>query len=355
MGQIFAVFRNTFLESVRQPVFALVLVVSCAIIAFIPAVAAHIYTFPAGSGMDKPAERMVADLGLATTLLSGLILAVLTSSSVIDREVKNKTALTVLSKHLSRTAFIFGKYLGVACAIALAATANTIFVLLTVRLGAVIAVGDPLDYGVIAGMILSILIALGVATFRNYFRGRAWIGSFAISFVVCIFFVFIIFGIFDKNYEFVLMPSHSLTGEAEDQSYEQHANAGITYDWDVARAGVLTLLAILVLSGVSVAASTRLETGGNLLVSGAAFVGGLTSEYLHGESLRPDVPPYLSAVADLWYATVPNLQVFYMSDALTRERPIPYEYMTSAGLYAASYILGMLFLASFLFQKREIA
>ena len=356
MGQVYAVFRNTFLETVRQPVYALVMVVSSFMIATSPALAAHIYTFGAGSGMEQSAERMIADLGLATMLLAGMVLAVFSTSNVINREITNRTALTVLTKQISRTAFIFGKYAGVAAAITIAATVNTVVILLTIRTGVAVAVSDPVDYGILACMILAPLVAITAATLRNYFRGRAWIGSFTLSLVAALLAVFAAFSLFDKDYTFVLVPAHSselhADGEAGHQVKEE---TSITYDWDVARSSILTLEAVLIIAGVSVAASTRLGTGGNFIVTSAVFLMGLVIEYFHTLAMDPAVPDLVTAIADLWYTVVPNLQPFWMSDAITREQMIPWDYMLYASCYAASYILAMLFAAAFLFQKREIS
>ncbi|MBN2711180.1 MAG: ABC transporter permease [Planctomycetes bacterium] len=355
MGQIYAVFRNTILETVRQPVYGLVITISCVIIATSPALAAHIYTFGAGSGLEKPAERMIADLGLATMLLSGLILAVFSTASVISKEVSNKTALTVLSKKVSRTAFVFGKYFGVATAITLATLTNTFMILLTIRMGAVVSVSDPLDWGVIIGMILVPLVAVLIATARNYFRGRPWIGAYTLSFIAGIFLIFCVFSMFDKNYTFVFIPADRIHSEEELASYEHEEKATTTYDWDIAKAAFLTIQAVLIMAGVSVAASTRVETGGNFLISAIVFIGGLTSEYFQGLSITHRWPLALQSLSKLWFTLVPNLQSFWMSDAITRERAIPFDYIMSVSAYSLCYIMAMLFLAAFLFQKREIS
>ncbi len=96
MRQIYAIFLNTLTETVRQPVYALILAVSCGMIALTPVTAAQIYSFRVTSGLDLVAERMIADLGLATVLLAGLLLGIFTSTSVISREIENRTAGTVL-------------------------------------------------------------------------------------------------------------------------------------------------------------------------------------------------------------------------------------------------------------------
>ncbi len=334
MGQIYAIYRNTFLETVRQPVYGLILMIGCAVIAMSPATGMQIYTFGTGSGLEKTETRMIADLGLGTALLAGLLLAVFCTASVISREIDEKTALTILSKRISRTAFVFGKYFGVSTAIAAAAAVMTAYLLMTIRVGAPVAVRDKLDWKAALAMIAVALAAVIFATARNYFRGRPWVGSFTLFFIPAVLALFLVYGLFDRDYSLVLRPD----------------GVGYfgAYDMEVAKAGLLTLEAILVVAGVAVAASTRLGMGGNFAVSACAYLGGMTTEYFL------DAYGYLPPV-QAFCRLLPNLQTFWMSDALTREETIPLAYVGTASLYAVGYIFAMLFLAAFLFEKREIA
>ena len=56
--------------------------------------------------------KMLKDCGLATILISGLLLAVWTASTSIANEIEGKTAMTLLSKPINRRQFIVGKYIG---------------------------------------------------------------------------------------------------------------------------------------------------------------------------------------------------------------------------------------------------
>ena len=96
--------KATTKEAVRQPVFFLMLLISAAILVlntFLP-------FFSLGEDV-----KMLKDCGLATILISGLLLAVWTASSSIAAEIEGKTTMTLLSKPLNRRQFIIGKYLGI--------------------------------------------------------------------------------------------------------------------------------------------------------------------------------------------------------------------------------------------------
>lgn len=96
--------RATMKEALRQPVFLLLLILSAALL-----VVNNVIPFYS-LGDDV---KMVKDCGLATILISGLILALWTASTSISDEIEGKTAMTLLSKPINRRQFIFGKYLGI--------------------------------------------------------------------------------------------------------------------------------------------------------------------------------------------------------------------------------------------------
>lgn len=96
--------RATTKEAVRQPLFLLMLVIGILLIVvntFLP-------FFSLGEDI-----KMLKDCGLATILISGLLLAVWTSSTSIASEIEGKTAMTLLSKPITRRQFVVGKYIGI--------------------------------------------------------------------------------------------------------------------------------------------------------------------------------------------------------------------------------------------------
>ncbi|MCZ6543854.1 MAG: ABC transporter permease, partial [Planctomycetota bacterium] len=110
-GQTLAIIRNTFFESIRQPIMLVVLVVATIALIF--------SNLLAGFTMEDD-QRMMIDLGLSTIMLCGTLLAAFIATNVLNREIENRTVLTVISKPVSRPVFVLGKYLGVAGALALA-------------------------------------------------------------------------------------------------------------------------------------------------------------------------------------------------------------------------------------------
>lgn len=100
--------RATTKEAVRQPVFLLSLAIAVMVLVlntFLP-------FFSLGEDV-----KMLKDCGLATLLISGLLIAVWTASSSVADEIEGKTAMTLLSKPINRRQFIVGKYVGIVQAV----------------------------------------------------------------------------------------------------------------------------------------------------------------------------------------------------------------------------------------------
>jgi ABC-type transport system involved in multi-copper enzyme maturation permease subunit len=121
---LLAIARNAFLESIRQPVF--VVLVLAGILALVLNVNLAAFTL-------EDDNKLLIDLGLSTLFLSGLLMAAFTATSVLSREIENKTVLTVVSKPVPRPQVVVGKFLGVAAAIATAYWLLAAVFLLTVR------------------------------------------------------------------------------------------------------------------------------------------------------------------------------------------------------------------------------
>ncbi|WP_373649988.1 MULTISPECIES: ABC transporter permease [unclassified Schlesneria] len=96
--------RATTKEAVRQPIFLL-----CMALALVVLLLNYVLPF-FSLGEDV---KMVKDCGLATILITGLLIAVWTASTSVADEIEGKTAMTLLSKPINRRQFVLGKYIGI--------------------------------------------------------------------------------------------------------------------------------------------------------------------------------------------------------------------------------------------------
>jgi ABC-type transport system involved in multi-copper enzyme maturation permease subunit len=104
MKKTYTIAITTARETIRQPLFVILLIgvfLFLLIIPFIP-----YFTF----GEDI---KMVKDTGLAALLLSSLFLALWTASNTVAEDIEHRTAITLLSKPINRRQFIVGKFFGI--------------------------------------------------------------------------------------------------------------------------------------------------------------------------------------------------------------------------------------------------
>ncbi|MHC4428635.1 MAG: ABC transporter permease [Planctomycetota bacterium] len=375
-GQTLAITRNSFFESIRQPILLVVLLVAALGLVF--------SNLLAGFTMEDD-QRMMIDLGLSTVFLSGALLAAFIATNVLNREIENKTALTVIAKPVSRPVFVLGKFLGVAGALVVA-TMLLAFVFALVELhGVRQTVRDPYHQPVLWFGIVAAFLGIGIGVWCNYFYGTVFSSSVIV----------ITTPLLGLGYLFSLMFDHDFDPQP----------MALSFNGQLWLAVVAVVLAILVLTAIAIAASTRLGQVMTLCVTLGIFVAGLLSDWVLGrhldsirqvwleraseEGLTTEVEqtrvvelasgevemktelievatvPLTTMASGLaerldyalsWvaYAAVPNFQVFWLSDALTQNHLIPGEYITLTLVYGPLQILVALCLAIVLFQRREV-
>lgn len=59
-------------------------------------------------------HKIIADMGLAAINLTGAIIAIFVGISLVNKEIERKTVYTIVSRPISRSFFILGKYAGLA-------------------------------------------------------------------------------------------------------------------------------------------------------------------------------------------------------------------------------------------------
>lgn len=447
--QLFTIARNTFIESLRQPVL-LILVLTCGIFQVFN-------TWSAGfaMGQTEAAEvegdnKLLLDIGLATVFVLATLAAAFISTSALSREIENKTVLTIVSKPVSRTLLILGKYLGVSGAIAMAVIPMLIALLWGIRHGVMSTAADTLDQPVLTFSLVALGLSLAAGAWANYFYGWSF-PQVSLSLLVPLCVV-----------GFVLTLAFNRTWDIQPLFTDLKPKITLA---------CLTLtLAVFVLTAVAIAASTRLGQVMTIVVCVGVFIASLLSNFFVGRyafqnqvigeiaqataatsletafdtpgqtytvvlknppalPLKPGTPFYygpnpsgfdlsvpafsalppeqfdedrilraetpsgvvVTKVDDLTitirhtgpaplrgvrppetddyvfagptrtrplllaaWAVIPNLQYFWLLDAVTQNRPVPGSYILMATGYAACQIGAFLCLAVFLFQKRDV-
>ncbi len=318
MRQFVAIAVNAFMELVRQPIYLILMTVSAGFSVFLAAV-------PYFGFGDDP--KLVKDMTLATTLLSGLLTAVLCASASVAQEIRTGTALTVLSKPVGRVSFLLAKFVGLAGTLTLITYTNMVATLLASRM-AFDAYGETDTQSLLIYFGLGLLAFL-IGGFTNFFLRRTFTSDAVGAFVVC--------------------TTAALFIVAKFTHLEKAFDGEAVVDWRLLPAGVLILFALFVLAALALACSTRLDTIPTLAICSALFLLGLMADYLFKGAA--DGGSWWAKIA---YAVTPNWQQFWLADALEDKKTIPWSYVGKATAYVAAYVGAALAVALALFEDREL-
>ncbi len=321
---LLAVASNTFTETLRQPIYTVIIGVGLIFMIFLP--------FLSMFTMDDD-NQLLKDVGLSTLLVSGLFMAVFSAATVITDEIDHRTVLTVLSKTVSRTIFIIGKFAGIAAAVILAQYFLGLVLLMIVRNGAPQTASDendPVVY-ILGTTFLAITLTIGV--FGNYFyRWRFSTVFITLGTILATLLMTILFFI-DHNWR-----------------YNPEGN---NLALDLLGHMSLTVMAVLILTALAIAIATRfglLVTLGTCLT---LFVLGVMVQYWIGPYVHEStgIVKYLSWAI---LAIIPSMNFFVASNAIYSDTVVPSTYISQVGVYSFYYIMAVLLLAISLFRHRDI-
>lgn len=318
---LFTLARNAFLESIRQPIHAVL--ICTAVLALVLNVNVAGYTL-------EDDNKLLVDLGLSTLFLTGLLMAAFTATSVLSREIENKTVLTVVSKPVPRPLVVLGKFLGVVGAIATAYWLLAMVFLLTVRhrVQSSVRAEDIFDGPVVTFGLSAILLTFIIAGLANYLYRWPFPSTFSLVAAVA---ATVAWGL-------VSCISRTWRLQTPLTDFDPQLSIGL----------VLVFEAIVVLTAIAIAASTRLGQISTLLVCIGVFLVGLVGEYFLSVAVAGR--RWLQPLA----AVVPNLQFFWPADALTQGSTITLGYFGMVTAYAACLVGAVMSLAVVLFQQRDV-
>jgi ABC-2 type transport system permease protein len=339
--QFLAIARNTFLECIRQPVALVMIVVGTLLI---------VLSNPFAAFTMQDDQRMFIDIGLSTIFTCGAVLAAFLATGVVNREIENRTVLTVVSKPVPRPVFVFGKFGGVVMAItAITLWLGVVFMLVELH-GTLPTVRTPWHQPVLTFGSMALVLALVGATWSNYFYGSNFTASLVTLGAILLTLAYLLSLLFKPDWG-----SETLSNSFRPELWKA--------------IGTL-LLAEAVLGAIAVAASTRLGQVLTLASVLGLFILGLLSDWLFARRIEqigamlakipPDQQHWLDAnhlelgVFRALQAVVPNFQVFWLADAVTQKKPIGLDYLQYALPYGFVLIAMSLAAATALFQRREV-
>ncbi len=321
--RFFAIFRTTLVETIRQPIYGVILVATALLLVFNVALAAFT--------LDND-NKLLLDLGLSTLLLSGLFLSAFSASGVLAREIENKTAMIVISKPVGRPLFIAAKFMGLFAALVWAYYLSFLVFVLCQRHGVLQSTSDPWDAPVLAFGFGSLVVSIVGAAFCNYFYGKEFSTTAILFLTPLLTLAVLAVGKLDEKWKVIDFASNYVGGQ-------------------VIIAAYLVFLAVTICAAVALAASTRLGQLMTLLICIGILFLGVASDYAFGQHAGT------SRWADLAYRVIPNMGLFWVIDGLsagTEATTVTWEYVGYVTTYAVAITGGMVGLAVALFERREV-
>jgi ABC-type transport system involved in multi-copper enzyme maturation permease subunit len=293
-----AIALSAFREGIRQPMFWVITLFAAWFMAGSPLV--PYFTF----GEDL---KMVVELCYAFTMLAPALFGVLEASMSVSDEIEGRTAVTVMSKPVSRRQFLLGKFSG----------------LLLSALFMTVMLGWLLIWVVLYGRWFTRMPAVPEVP------DPAWVGEWAQS----------------------LYPASS----AADMIH----GIGLWLNDALMALPQITIgfCQVMVLVAVAVALATRVPMVINLIVCLVVYyLGHLTP--IMTEVTRTQYR-LVYFVAQLFDTLMPGLDLFDVGTAIVREAPLPFVeygfYTLNVALYAAMYTAIALLFGLILFEDRDLA
>ncbi len=319
MHKLFTIAKNTFTETLRQSVYTIIIIAALLLFFISPSLA--VYTM-------SDDNKFLREIGLSTLFLSSLFIAIFSASGAVAKEIENKTITTVLSKPVQRPIFIIAKFLGVAAAVVLAHYICTIALLMAIRHGVLETISDTHDWTVLGTAAVIVVLTFLLTAFFNYVYDWKFSSTAVVLAGIFATFGIVFLSFIDRNWQF--------------NPQGNGINALDIYG------SVLLLLAAIIIVALAVALSARF----NIVVTLSACIGifllGLISDYTFGRF----------AETQLWARIgrflVPNLQIFWISDAIYEGSEVPLKYIIISASYALCYTTAILLFAIALFQRRQV-
>jgi ABC-type transport system involved in multi-copper enzyme maturation permease subunit len=281
--------RATTKEAIRQPLFFLLLLISAVVLV--------VNTFMPFFTLEDDV-KMLKECGLATLLISGVLLGVWTAGTSITNEIDGKTAMTLLSKPVNRRQFIIGKYIGI-------------------------------------------------------IQGVLWL-----FLPLSLIFSFVIF--YKVGYDQREM-SKEITAWFQTQQIVGGFNVPVPHPERLAVVTqilpgiVLSFFQVCVLTAISVAVATRLPMVVNLVVCFAVFVVGNLTPMMVAQGKTVIQNEVVTFIARLIATILPSLESFNIYAAVATGRSVPPSYLGISLLYGAAYAAAMILVAFVLFEDRDLA
>lgn len=328
-----AIARTTFLEAIQQPVAFLILLFSVTLTLIVPIFQFHHF------GEEG---RLARDSGLSCMLIFGMALAVGTAGRSVAGEIADGTAAAVLAKPVSRPLFLVSKWLGCVAAVLFFWVGQLAALLVSEHASAHFVMEeqftglltDPLALALAIG---GVGLALAAGAALHFFRHKRFGVSVFTGIALSQTLAAAATGFYDRANLWYL----SRGGAAVRFFYHSDLNLRAV------PAALLVLLGLLVFAALATALATRMRAGTVFAVCAGALLFGLTGDSLLAEG------GFFSA-RGLLAGVFPDLQHFWMCDAIAHGGRVGGAYMAAAAGYALTCCALFLAAGCLAFDRRDL-
>ncbi len=327
-NKLWGIITNSFTETIRQPIYGILMLVAAGLLVLNVGLVGYTLDISSDSGITGD-NKLLKDVGLSTLLLFGLFLAAFSAAGILSQEIENKTVLTVISKPVSRPLFLVGKFTGLAGALAVAFYLCGIVFLLTMRHKVLERSSQDFDLPVILFGAGALLISLIAAAFCNYLYDMQFSSTSIALAVPLMTLALALVALIGPDWKIQTFGKDFVDGQ-------------------LIAAMTLVFAMVMILTSVAVAASTRLGQVMTLTLCTVMLLTGLVSDAMFGQYREEH------AAARLAYWISPNLAFLWVTDAITQNNHITFQYVATASLYALLIVLAWLLIGVALFEKREV-
>jgi len=170
MAEIWSLAVNSWKQFVRDRIFYLVLLVALFLVGF---------SYLLATLTIVESRKILLDFGFAGVSIAGAFMGIFLGIVAVAREIENKTIYTIITKPVSRTQYLLGKFLGSFLVLLVAHIALAITLAGIVKMG-----GESLPMGYFSCCALILMestILLGVASFFSVFTSTILASGFSFA------------------------------------------------------------------------------------------------------------------------------------------------------------------------------
>jgi ABC-type transport system involved in multi-copper enzyme maturation permease subunit len=269
--------------------------------------------------------KLVRDQAMALSFISGCLLASVGAARLISEDIRKGMLPTIMSRPVSYSALLAGKWAGLVCSLCLIFISATVACLWASRIIKIEHSIETLGLTTYLGVLCATLLCVAI---RHYYKGGNYMWQANLTLFALFLLVFLILNIWGYN--------------GNSSPY------GFLVDWKSALAYLYVFLALLVFSAVVSFFAVAMDVSMLLTFSAVLFFGGLFSGYIIN-LIAPE-----GVLNALLNTIIPNWQTYWISEIISSPQVSELSFFIPRLANSIFQSILFLIMATFLFERKEI-